>query len=255
MKRILFLLALLIGLFSCKEQSPEVKEVVQVKKIEPVIPEPDNFDYDTLRGLYMGDFGGSPIRIVLNYVSSSNVIGYNIHKGLQRNLSGKVNRSNDTITMILNEPGDHEYDGMFNLTFIGNDNKPNGYWEHSEGKFKKKSFNLEKQIAPEKMDYDEINVHNFANFFGEVYDTLGSYDFNNDGLVRFEYYPSTDSENRVEQLKEINGSWNLVDSTLTIDWQPNKVFRSKQSIYTITRNDWGEFYLKGEDVELHPYFW
>ena len=70
MKRIFFLSALLIGLFSCKEQSPEVKEVVQVKKIEPVIPEADNFDYDTLRGLYMGDFGGSPIRIVLNYVSS-----------------------------------------------------------------------------------------------------------------------------------------------------------------------------------------
>jgi hypothetical protein len=47
-------------------------------------------DFDTLKGLYTGDFGDGFINIVLTYVNDKKAIGYNVHKGLQRNVSGSV---------------------------------------------------------------------------------------------------------------------------------------------------------------------
>lgn len=255
MNKFLIALSLLPLLFSCSSDKTELKEVTKIKKVKAEIPPEDRFDYDTLRGMYSGDFGGSEIRIILNYVSSSNVIGYNIHKGLQRNLNGKVTRNNDTVRMVLNEPGDHKFDGVFTLTFIGDDHKPTGKWEHKDGKIGSKKFKLTKMIRPEKDDSENITSYNFADYFGAVYDTLGSYTFGDDGLVSYKYYPKTDDVNRVEQLKEIRGSWNLKDSTLSIDWQPNKLFKTKQTKFTISNSEWGEKFLKGADSELYPYFW
>ena len=66
-------------LFSCSEE-PTTKEEVIIEHVEAEIAPEDTYDYDTLQGLYMGDFGGSDIRIQLNYVSKKNAIGYNITK-------------------------------------------------------------------------------------------------------------------------------------------------------------------------------
>ena len=95
MKRIIYSCLILLLIASCKEKEAP-KEVLTINNIPAEIPETDKFDYDTLKGMYTGDFGGSDIRIILNYVSQNNAIGYNIHKGLQRNLSGNVSRSGDS---------------------------------------------------------------------------------------------------------------------------------------------------------------
>ena len=242
-----------LTLSSCADK-PEGNKKNEVELVPAEIGDEDTFDYDTLRGMYIGDFGKSPIRIVLNYVSSSNAIGYNIHKGLQRNLNGKVSRSGDTVRITLNEPGDHEYDGVFNLEFIGIDNSPKGTWEHLEQWIPSKKFKLKKSEVKEVKD-DEIGPSNFADVFSVVFDTLGTYYFLDDGLVRYEYYPSQDQSSRVEQMKEIRGSWLLKDSTLQVDWQKNYVFKQPTMIYTVSRSEWGGPVLKFGSEVLHANWW
>jgi len=242
-------------LSSCgSETTSEVEETVKVEYVENKIPPVDNFKYDTLQGMYTGDFAGSEIRVILNYVSGTNVIGYNIHKGLQRNINGKLIRNGDTITMTLPEPGDHEFDGVFGLTFIGIDKRPKATWTSNSGKISAKKFNLKKLEAP-KDDKGGINQSNFSNYFGYVYDTLGNYTFEPDGLCIYEYYPKTDETNRVEQLKEIKGNWSLKGNTVTIEWQKNKAFPDEKMVLEIIKGEYEEYMLKGNDRNLYYYYY
>ena len=146
MKNILAISFLLFLILSCTSKS-EPKEEIKIEKVEAEIPPIDNFNYDTLQGMYIGDFSGSEIRIILNYVSQKNAIGYNIHKGLQRNLNGKVSRSNDSIQMVLSEPGDNKYDGVFTINFIGEGKKPTGVWVSGSGEFPDQKFKLKNKTS------------------------------------------------------------------------------------------------------------
>jgi hypothetical protein len=48
------------------------------------------------------------------------------------------------VQIVLNEPGDHEFDGVFTLYFVGNDYEPTGIWKSNSGKLKERNFNLSK---------------------------------------------------------------------------------------------------------------
>jgi hypothetical protein len=250
----LFFAPIILLFVSCGSDPVKAEQKTEIEYIENEIPPVDDFNYDTLKGMYMGDFGGSEIRIILNYVSGTNVIGYNIHKGLQRNINGKLRRSGDSIVMSLPEPGDHKFDGVFELTFLGIDKKPRANWTSNSGKIPAKNFNLKKLEAP-KDSKEGINISNFAEYFGYVYDTLGSYTFESDGFCLYEYYPKTDETNRVEQLKEVKGTWSLVGNTVTIDWQKNSVFTDPKMIFEITTDEYEEYILKGKDRELYQYYY
>lgn len=241
-------------LIACKSENGTSDETVEVEKIEAEIPEPDTFNYDTLKGMYMGDFGGSDIRIILNYVSSRNAIGYNIHKGLQRNLNGKVTRSGDSITLVLNEPDDNKFDGVFTLLFMGEDQHPKGNWEPNNKELPKRNFQLDKLVAQGKKG-DEITVYNFTDYFGYMSDTMGNYNFLDDGLCMYEYYPKTDYDERVEQLVQIKGSWSLDGKTVTIEWQPNDLFPKEAMEFKMAENEWGEMTLVGRGMELYNYMY
>lgn len=255
MQNKLFTLVIIsIIIVSCSSESPETKKTVEIEYVENEIPPIDDFQYDTLQGMYTGDFAGSEIRVILNYVSGTNVIGYNIHKGLQRNINGKLTRNGDTIVMTLPEPGDHEFDGVFGLTFIGIDKNPKATWTSNSGKISAKKFKLKKLEAP-KDDKEGINQSNFANYFGYVYDTLGSYTFESDGFCLYEYYPKTDEKNRIEQLKEVKGNWSLNGNTVTIEWQKNKTFPQEKMILEIVKGEYEEYMLKGSDRNLYYYYY
>lgn len=79
------------------------------------VPHITELNLDTLKGIYIGDFGGSDIRIVINYISNKHAVGYSLHKGLQRNISGSVEITDETVNLILAEPEDHEFDGIFHI--------------------------------------------------------------------------------------------------------------------------------------------
>lgn len=254
MKSFLLFTLLTLALFSCKEATPPQQEV-KVEKIQPEIPEEDTFPYDTLQGMYMGDFGGAPIRIIINYASASNAIGYNIHKGLQRNIMGEVVRSGDSIQVILAEPGDNKYDGVFTINFIGIDIKPTGTWVANDESIPSQDFKLEK-IIREESDSDEVTMHNFADIFGEVGDKYGTYNFEHDGYVVLKHYKDISDDEDVQwdmqQYTEIKGSWELNGDKVTINWEPNPVYKSGKLVLEVIHFDeYGEYLLReNEDHEL-----
>lgn len=259
-----FYFLLLFGLLvACSGSS--TKDVIEYEGIEAEIPDEDVFDYDTLKGMYIGDFGGSDIRIILNYVSKTNAIGYNIHKGLQRNLSGKVKRSGDSVTVYMAEPGDHEFDGVFELLFIGENPTPKGTWKSNSGIISPKKFSLTR-IQPEtdfKWNGDEkITIENFHYFFGEASDTLGDYSFKSDGLVVFSYYPggywSDNEEDEAtrskKQMKEILGTWSMKGKSVVISWEQNRVFPSPEMKYEVRQTDYeAELFRKGNPIYMRMY--
>ena len=251
---------LLIGLIiatvtSCSpEKEPIVTEVLKVEYVDNEIPPPDDFDYDTLKGMYSGDFGGSEIRLILNYVSSTKAIGYNIHKGLQRNLNGRITKKGDTILMSLPEPGDHEFDGVFELTFLGIDKTPKAKWASNSGKISEKKFKLKKLEAP-KEGKEGINSFNFSEFFYYVYDSIGNYSFEPDGLCIYKYYDQKDAENRVEYEVKVKGNWSLKGNTVMIDWEKNKIFPQQKMRFEIVQGEYDEYVLKSEDRELYNYYY
>src|SRR2546430_2015280 len=100
---------LLIIIISISCYSPVQKNTVKVDIITI-------YNYDTLEGAYVGNFGGSDIRIILTHVTGKHATGYNLHKGLRRNINGTMQQTGNTFTFVLNEPGDHPFDGKFSFT-------------------------------------------------------------------------------------------------------------------------------------------
>jgi hypothetical protein len=245
MRSILYLITGLFVLFSCGNNEPITKDEVVVEKIPAEIQPEDNFDYDTLQGMYIGDFAGSDIRIILNYVSHKNAIGYNIHKGLQRNIMGKVTRSNDSVQMVLSEPGDNEYDGVFTIDFIGDDHEPTGKWVSNSGEISSKSFKLKKIVEKKEINYEEVTIYNFAHIFSQMNDSIGQYYFEKDGLVRLEYYPDNEESREKEQMKEIKGTWSLNNTRVVIKWEQNDIFPNNELLLDVHEEEYGERSLKG----------
>lgn len=244
MKSFFLILGAAITLFSCQEKPAEQKVVIE--KIAPEIPEEDTFPYDTLSGMYMGDFGGSPIRISLNYVSASNAIGYDLHKGLQRNVTGTVSNDSNKIIMVLSEPGDNKYDGIFTLTFNGIDSKPNGVWTANNKDIPSQEFTLNKINYDAAANDDEITLVNFTDKFNNMSDSIGEYNFMKDGFVVLKYYPDENQEWDQQQYEEIKGSWDLNGDKVTINWEPNAIFKGNRLDLTIYKYGEYEYSLKGQ---------
>lgn len=249
-------------LAACSDSS--TKEAIAYKGIEAEIPDEDLFDYDTLQGMYIGDFGGSDIRIILNYVSKTNVIGYNIHKGLQRNLSGKVKRSGDSVTVYMAEPGDHEFDGVFELLFIGENPTPKGTWKSNSGIISPKKFKLNRIQPTLDINWgsdEKISLENFHHFFVTASDSLGDYSFKSDGLVVFSYYPGgywSEEEDAAahskKQMTEILGTWSMRGKFVTISWAQNRVFPLPDMRYEVRQGEYeAELYRKGNSIYVQGY--
>ncbi len=263
MFRFAVLLSGMAFLYACQDSEPITKEVIEIEEIQAEVPEEDLFDYATLKGIYVGDFGGSDIRIVLNYVSKTNAVGYNIHKGLQRNLSGKVERSGDSIKVYMAEPGDHEFDGVFELLFIGEESEPQGVWNSNSGIISPKSFELKRVNTKDKIEWSETPKITFETLhfhFSDAYDTLGEYSFKQDGLVIFSYYPGgywsneSEVERSQKQMKEIQGTWSMDDDVVTVAWEPNKILPKPKMSYKVQTGEYeASLFWEGNPIHMRMY--
>lgn len=246
---ILFFLIPGLLLFSCKSgiDTGQEKEVSDTGENPPVFAK---IDLDTLRGMYVGDFGGSDIRIVLNYVSPNHAVGYNLHKGLQRNISGKLEETENEIKMELHEPGDHKFDGTFYLTFNKRDLSYKGYWKSRSNKIARKNFTLKKRVSADQeidlqnLQLSDINDDSFTNIFYYCNDSISDLYFEPDGSVRYEYYPFVDTEERTEQIVILKGTWSLRKDHVLVSWSnKNSIFPGKSTRFDINIAGEYEFYL------------
>ncbi len=245
---------------SCSSD-PKVKPTATAEKNSKDSVETEEWfpetNFDTLRGMYTGDFGDGFINVILTYVNDKKAIGYNIHKGLQRNISGSVVQKNDHFELTLNEPGDNPYDGIFVLTISKKDGSVHANWTANNPKIPAKKFKLKKQAIRQDSDsksiYEggEITEDNFTELFSYANLQDGNVEFKENGIILYSYYPEG-QEN--EQQEIIKGSWKFVDKkNMVIEWAKNNVFKGRSMKFKLTQDEDGMPSFEGPDnLSIYP---
>ena len=163
-------------------------------------------------GAYAGKYSKGMIRLFINYISGNTASGYNIHKGLRRNINGQVEQKGGQLQFVLKEPGGNPYDGIFYLTLDTLSQKVTGKWIPTDSsKAHAGELNLSRVNEP---GTDESEDFITADWEGE----LGHLSFSTDGTVDLEYHPNG-GEN--SQLITVHGNYEHQGDTLRIEWQRN----------------------------------
>jgi len=217
------LLAVLLLIFACKPAANNTNE-------QPAAND-DTLAVTKLPGVYMGDFGNGNIYITLNYSNGKQVAGYNVHKGLRRNLRGEVKRDNDNWVVTLTEPGDHPFDGKFALTFDHQFAKGKGTWTPlNNTSLKTKSFDLQRT---EQGDYT-MTGNTFSMFLVETDGAKSDFAFDPDGSCLLQYYEKINDSTFAEQMIKVKGTYQkATDSTVTINWEKNTLFKERTNTYKL----------------------
>jgi hypothetical protein len=244
---------------SCSSDS-EVKSAATAEKLSTDSLEMEEWfpetNFDSLRGKYTGDFGDGFIHVILTYVNDKKAIGYNIHKGLQRNISGSVVQKADHFELTLNEPGDNPYDGIFVLNISKKDGSVHASWTANDPNIPAKKFKLKKQFkhdADSKSAFEggEVTEDNFIEFFSYANLSDGNVEFKESGIVLYTYYPEG-QEN--EQQEIIKGSWKFTDKkTMVIEWAKNNQFKERSMKFKLTKDEDGMPSFEGPDnLSIYP---
>ncbi|WP_143097933.1 hypothetical protein [Chitinophaga sp. CF118] len=187
----------------------------------------------SIQGTYKGDFGGSPIYITINYISGKHIAGYNVHKGLRRNLSGTIQQAGDGWELLLNEPGDHAFDGKFKLLFDADYATAKGQWNplNTPSSLKEKKFTLSREKV---QSYDD------ADFMADITYQADHADikFNSDGSCIFNYYDKISDSAFAQQMNTVRGTWERKASNIMINWQKNEHISKPSSVFEIIYEDY-----------------
>jgi hypothetical protein len=232
----LFIPVLLIFLVSCGGD-PASESTGNAAANEADTTFRGRFRYDTLKGLYTGEIGDSPITLNISFASEMHATGYNVVKGNRRNISGRIGLSSKGADLVLSEPGDDKYDGVFRLTMPHRDlSVLTGEWESPSGEVK--AVKLKRKVYPEGDEEDSFFT--YTRIFS---DSLGTLYFNDDGTARYEYYLNQGTEK--EQLKIVKGSWSAQGMKATVFWQQNPIFTEKKTVFDIANS--GELIYEDEN--------
>jgi len=165
-----------------------------------------------MTGVYAGRYSKGMIRLFINYISGNTASGYNIHKGLRRNINGQVEQKGGQLLFVLKEPGGNPYDGTFYITLDTISQKMTGKWIPADtSKAHAGELNLSRVNEPEKDELEELIT---ADWEGD----LGKLSFSTGGTVDLEYHPNDDVS---AQLMTVHGNYEHQGDTIRIEWQRN----------------------------------
>ena len=197
-------------------------------------------------GIYTGQFSKGLITVVLNYISGRTVSGYDIHKGLRRNINGQVTLQGALLNFVLKEPGDHPYDGTFSFALDTANWKIKGKWTPIDSvKLPVRQLALSRKIEGES---------DFTGSWGNGHDSTLS--LNEDGTCSFELYERP--QDSTSQLIRIKGNYSINGKECRIEWEKNTHFPSMRLILqpAILGADSLQVSppkLRGNGLELEPY--
>lgn len=264
LKKTIYLIPLLF-LANCGESNPPSSVQVNNHADSIQLTEEDVFEpmqIDTLRGVYKGSFDNGTISVVITYINGNKAVGYNVHRGLQRNLFGDVIEKKDKVLLTLSEPGDHEYDGVFHLEINKKDFGMSGTWMANNPRIGDKIVRLSKKIVKEeeygKEGYTAVKITeaNFLEYFGDCGFEAGDFEFSEDGLVVFHWLPRNTNGSHTKQEVTINGSWDFAGTnTITVEWQPNKFFKKLSGYFELIYDDNDFPQLKIEGDTIYPMYY
>lgn len=226
-----------IFLFACKNKN--AKNSIITNEHSSNVNQYINHDsidfFNNLTGEYSGKFGANSIMLNIRYVGERCVVGYNTVKDLRRNVYGHFEETDSGYTIYLKEPGDHEYDGEFQI-FISNKVKDRitGIWKpYNTSKLNTKYFTLHKlsYYNPNMPVYytDTIKALTYSDFFMDIKDEKQREEnyiltFSKNGQVSWKYYD--DFDNDKAQMKVIKGNWNTENNLIHIRIPYEDVFKS-----------------------------
>lgn len=202
-----------------------------------------------VKGLYKGDFKGSPISISLMYMAGKRICGYDVHKGLRRNISGSILLDGSQLHLVMQEPGTNEYDGTFDMWLDSATGKIKGKWVALSEK--------EQSAAQFTLTKENEDVSYWAMFT----DTTGvELNLKPDGSCTYAYMIN-DSTDAAQKLS-FTGSYKFAkdSATITFFWQPNEIFPSRNATFTVIKTKNEDFdnatmlTFKGEGKELTELF-
>jgi hypothetical protein len=166
-------------------------------------------------GTYSGNFNKGLITLVINYISGRTVSGYDVHKGLRRNVNGEVVQQGNLLNFVLKEPGDNPYDGVFTFSLDTDSLKINGKW-----------VPLDSTKVPSRQLALRINV----GYYSEDPNTWTSENGGDSTLTFYEngtcdltfYQRQEDSASSSNaQIITIRGNFERKMDTFRIEWQKN----------------------------------
>lgn len=165
-------------------------------------------------GTYSGHYSKGLLTLAINYFSGNIASGYDIHKGLRRNLNGSVEQKEGRLEFVLKEPGGNPYDGTFYLSLDTASDKISGKWVPTDAKMAKAG---PLELVRSVYEHPEITQEEYSS-------DLGTLNFAEQGVCTLEYYPGMDSINERDanaQLITIRGSYEVKGDSIRIDWQRN----------------------------------
>jgi hypothetical protein len=99
-----------------------------------------------LIGAYTGGFGSKQIILFIDVVTEDSIGGSSMVAGGSRNFKGTYTLNNGTYSVIVKEPGDNKFDGVFAFSF--NTNKPDiitGNWKPNTASVAAKMYILQRK--------------------------------------------------------------------------------------------------------------
>ena len=101
---------------------------------------------EAMIGSYVGAFGKRKIMIRLDRVIGKTVTGYSIVAGNERAFAGSWSQLGPDYAIIAKEPGDHEHDGVFRMTFLDGSKTLIGEWQANDSKIETRKFKLPARV-------------------------------------------------------------------------------------------------------------
>lgn len=219
-------LLLSASLFSCGGPKGEVSPAPVA---DSAVAKTDTFDVKAFEGEYVGDFGDGHIVLVISYVQGKNASGYNVHKGLRRNIKGTLTQTAGEYRFVLTEPGDNKYDGVFEFTLNPADFTGQGQWTpNNKAVVKAKSFRLEQRRHNPETE----------NRFVGYWDGPEMLNVREDGIVEMTYWqpiPGTGGEE--SEQRSLRGQWLADGDALTIEWPQNPHNKGEKYVLYYTEDE------------------
>lgn len=173
---------------------------------------------NNFEGTYSGSFDQGYITIVLNYINGKNVSGYNLHKGVRRNINGNLEADANGFKFIVKEPGDNPFDGTFEFTIDTTKFALKGMWiPFDSTKTRSKALALLKQPKKTTVSYDD-QLGLWVPATG-TYSTDTTLDFSPEGICEYKFYATPGDS--TSQATSVKGNYIMVKDTVLIEWQKN----------------------------------
>ena len=206
---------LIILAIGCKQQDVKKPASASLNTDKLFIPP---FTVTKFEGSYTGSFDRGFITINLNYVQGKNASGYDIQRGLRRNINGTLKPIGKSFNFIMNEPGDNASDGIFQFTIDTSRFILNGTWKSRDTlQIVSKSMLLKRQL---KKTQDSLD-----NELGTLVPATGNYstdttlDFSVEGICEYRFYQFPGDS--TSQLLSVKGSYIRNKDSVLIDWRKN----------------------------------